>query len=37
MADERLHFTGNDDADRLLVADPMALLIGYALDQQVPV
>lgn len=37
MADERLYFTGNDEADRLLVADPMALLIGYALDQQVPV
>jgi uncharacterized HhH-GPD family protein len=37
MADERLYFTGIDDADRLLVADPMALLIGYALDQQVPV
>jgi uncharacterized HhH-GPD family protein len=34
---EALHFTGNDDADRLLAADPMALLIGFALDQQVPV
>jgi uncharacterized HhH-GPD family protein len=34
---ERLHFTGDDEADRLLVADPMALLIGFALDQQVPV
>ena len=34
---DRLHFTGNDEADRLLVEDPMALLIGFALDQQVPV
>jgi uncharacterized HhH-GPD family protein len=34
---DRLHFTGNDEADRLLVDDPMALLIGFALDQQVPV
>jgi uncharacterized HhH-GPD family protein len=34
---ERLHFTGNDDADRLLVESPLALLIGFALDQQVPV
>ena len=34
---DRLHFTGNDDADSLLARDPMALLIGFALDQQVPV
>jgi uncharacterized HhH-GPD family protein len=34
---DRLHFTGDDDADRLLVDEPMALLIGFALDQQVPV
>ena len=32
-----LHFTGNEDADTLLAQDPMALLIGFALDQQVPV
>jgi uncharacterized HhH-GPD family protein len=32
-----LHFTGNDEADTLLAQDPMALLIGFALDQQVPV
>ena len=37
MADDRLHFTGDDEADRLLVSEPMALLIGFALDQQVPV
>ncbi len=34
---DRLYFTGNDEADRLLVEEPMALLIGFALDQQVPV
>lgn len=32
---ERLPYTGNDDADRLLVSEPIALLIGLALDQQV--
>jgi uncharacterized HhH-GPD family protein len=32
-----LHFTGNDEADALLAAEPLALLIGFALDQQVPV
>jgi len=32
-----LHFTGNDEADRLLAREPLALLIGFALDQQVPV
>jgi uncharacterized HhH-GPD family protein len=34
---DRLHFTGNDEADRLLVQDPFALLVGFALDQQVTV
>jgi uncharacterized HhH-GPD family protein len=34
---DRLHFTGDDEADRLLVSDPLALLIGFALDQQVTV
>src|ERR671936_1159670 len=34
---EELHFTGNDEADRLLADDPFALLMGFALDQQVPV
>jgi len=33
----RLPFTGNDDADALLSEDPLALLIGFALDQQVTV
>jgi uncharacterized HhH-GPD family protein len=34
---DRLHFTGDDAADRLLAEDPFALLVGFALDQQVPV
>jgi uncharacterized HhH-GPD family protein len=34
---DRLFFTESDDANQLLVADPMALLIGFALDQQVTV
>ncbi len=35
--DDQLHFTPSDEANRLLVEDPMALLIGFALDQQVTV
>jgi uncharacterized HhH-GPD family protein len=34
---KRLPFTGDDDADRLLVEEPLALLIGFELDQQVTV
>jgi uncharacterized HhH-GPD family protein len=34
---DRLYFTGVEAADRLLVEDPFALLIGFALDQRVPV
>jgi uncharacterized HhH-GPD family protein len=34
---DRLHYTGNDDADMLIAGDPFALLMGFALDQQVPV
>lgn len=34
---ERLFYTGDADADRLLAGDPLALLIGFALDQQVTV
>jgi uncharacterized HhH-GPD family protein len=37
MTTDRLHLTGDDEADKLLVSEPMALLIGFALDQQVPV
>jgi uncharacterized HhH-GPD family protein len=33
----RLWFTDDEDANALLARDPMALLIGFALDQQVPV
>ena len=33
---DRLYFTGNDEADELLARDPVALLIGFVLDQQVP-
>jgi uncharacterized HhH-GPD family protein len=34
---DRLYFTDSDEANALIAADPMALLIGFALDQQVPV
>jgi uncharacterized HhH-GPD family protein len=34
---DQLPFTGNPDADALLATDPLALLIGFALDQQVTV
>jgi len=34
---DRLPFTGDDEADRLLASDSLALLIGFALDQQVTV
>src|SRR2546423_14987867 len=34
---DRLYYTGNDEADRLIAREPLALLIGFALDQQVPV
>ena len=34
---DALYFTGNEEADRLLAAEPLALLIGFALDQQVTV
>ena len=37
MSTDRLYFTGDNEADRLLVSEPMALIIGFALDQQVPV
>jgi uncharacterized HhH-GPD family protein len=36
-APDRLHFTGNDEADELIAREPLALLIGFALDQQVSV
>lgn len=33
---DRLYFTGNDEADELLARAPLALLIGFVCDQQVP-
>jgi uncharacterized HhH-GPD family protein len=33
----RLYFTESDEANALIARDPMALLIGFALDQQVSV
>ncbi|MGH2985132.1 MAG: HhH-GPD-type base excision DNA repair protein [Solirubrobacterales bacterium] len=34
---ERLYFTESDQANALIASDPMALLVGFALDQQVTV
>jgi uncharacterized HhH-GPD family protein len=34
---DRLYYTDSDEANRLLAEDPAALLIGFVLDQQVPV
>src|SRR5438874_2577808 len=34
---DRLYFTDSDAANALIASDPMALLIGFALDQQVQV
>lgn len=34
---DRLHFTEDDEANALIASDPMALLVGFALDQQVTV
>jgi uncharacterized HhH-GPD family protein len=34
---QRLYFTESDDANALIASDPMALLVGFALDQQVTV
>jgi len=36
-APARLYFTGDDEADELLAENPLALLIGFVLDQQVSV
>ena len=33
----RLYFTDSDEANELIATEPMALLIGFALDQQVSV
>jgi uncharacterized HhH-GPD family protein len=34
---DRLYFTESDEANTLIASDPMALLVGFALDQQVTV
>jgi uncharacterized HhH-GPD family protein len=34
---DRLHFTDSDDANELIASEPIALLVGFALDQQVTV
>jgi uncharacterized HhH-GPD family protein len=34
---DRLYFTDSDEANALIASDPMALLIGFSLDQQVTV
>jgi uncharacterized HhH-GPD family protein len=34
---DRLHFTNSDEANALIASDPMALLVGFALDQQITV
>jgi uncharacterized HhH-GPD family protein len=33
----RLYFTDSDEANELIASDPMALLVGFVLDQQVTV
>ncbi len=34
---DRLYFTDSDEANELIATDPLALLVGFALDQQVSV
>jgi uncharacterized HhH-GPD family protein len=34
---KRLYFTDSDEANELIAKDPMALLIGFSLDQQITV
>jgi uncharacterized HhH-GPD family protein len=34
---EALYFTDSDEANRLIAAEPLALLVGFAIDQQVTV
>jgi uncharacterized HhH-GPD family protein len=34
---DRLYFTDSDESNELLASDPMALLVGFVLDQQVTV
>src|SRR5882757_7658691 len=34
---DQLHFTPSDEANALIASDPMALLVGFVLDQQITV
>jgi uncharacterized HhH-GPD family protein len=34
---DQLHFTESDEANALIASDPMALLVGFVLDQQITV
>jgi uncharacterized HhH-GPD family protein len=34
---DQLHFTDSDEANALIASDPMALLVGFVLDQQITV
>jgi uncharacterized HhH-GPD family protein len=36
-APDRLYYTDDDEANRLIAEDPFALVVGFALDQQVTV
>jgi uncharacterized HhH-GPD family protein len=37
LVTDRLYFTDSDEANALIATDPMALLVGFVLDQQVTV
>jgi uncharacterized HhH-GPD family protein len=37
IAPERLYYTDDDEANALIARDPLALLVGFVLDQQVTV
>jgi uncharacterized HhH-GPD family protein len=37
MPPDRLYFTDDDEANALIAGDPLALLVGFVLDQQVSV
>jgi uncharacterized HhH-GPD family protein len=37
MAPDQLHFTEDDEANALIAQDPLALLVGFVLDQQITV
>jgi uncharacterized HhH-GPD family protein len=37
LVPDRLYFTDSDEANALIASDPMALVVGFALDQQVTV